>query len=146
MSIDTELARFDHEVGSLEGALDMAIKLASRALDALRNEEAAAVAGAGITRRRVDLDFTRRVREVTSALEAATRCQVSLDKTATLRAKQMSPEERLVAFEKAVEGMPYKTRRKFIVSIVKAHNDKQNNAVAQGVTEASPDKWFIDVA
>lgn len=146
MSIDVELARFDQQVASLETNLDTAIKLAGRALDALVNEEAQAVARDGLTRRQVDLDFTRRVREVTSALESATRSTVALEKTAALRAKQMTPEQRLEAFQKAVEAMSYHTRRQFLLAIVKAHNERQANAVALGVATQPKEKVFVDVA
>lgn len=146
MSVDRELARFDREVASLEGTLDMAVKMAARLLDALRNEEAQAVADTGVNRRKVDLDFTKRVREAVSALEAATRAKVTLDKTAALRAKQMTQEQRLIAFEAAVSSMTYGDRRRFLLKCVKAHNDRQADAIAQGLAQPAPERIFVDVA
>lgn len=146
MSIEKELARFDHDVVSLEGALETAIKLAQRALDALRNEEALAVSKDGITRRVVDSDFTRRIKDAVHALEGAARAQIALDKTAALRAKQMTQEERLVAFETAVSSMPYPTRRKLVLAIIKAHNDRAAEAIAYGLQDEPKERTFVDVA
>ena len=146
MSLDTELARFDHEVALLETVLDSAIKLAARTLHALRNEEAQATADAGANRRKVDIDYTKRVREAVAAVEAATRAKVSLEKTAALRAKQMTQEQRLAAFAAAVSHLPYADRRKFLMDCVAAHNFDRQAEIAAGLAKGGDAKVFIDVA
>jgi hypothetical protein len=146
MSLDSELARFDHEVVLLETVLDSAIKLAARTLTALRNEEAQAVADTSASRRKVDIDYTKRVREAVAAVEAATRAKVSLEKTAALRAKQMSQEQRLSAFEAAISHLPYADRRKFLMACVSAHNFARAAEIAAGLAKPGDTKTFVDVA
>ena len=143
-----ELAKFDREVVDLEAVLTDLVKVLQRAVQALRDELLTPALGGG--KRFVTPDYGKRVKEVTAALSAATTCQNALRKTAKQRAQEMTPEERIEALRRTIDGLPYSARRKFVAAVMESHNAIVRRCQEEGIqdgppAEGGPSKIFVEL-
>lgn len=127
-----ELARWDAEVVDLTAVLDDQIKVLKRMVEALRNE-ALGDNGVAVKNGAITLDTARKVKEVTQSLATATVSKINLDKSAALRAKMLTPEQRYAAFQAGIAALPYKERRTFIEEVLGQHNAAREKAVNLGL-------------
>lgn len=132
-----ELARWDAEVVDLVSILDDQIKVLKRAVEALRNEAIGDTQTAIKNRGGISLDTTKKMKEITQALATATVSKINLDKSAALRAKMLSPEQRYAAFQAGILAMEYKPRRQFIEEVLAQHNALREKNVNLGVEEVT---------
>lgn len=131
-TLQRELARWDSEVVDLSALLDEQIKVLKRAVEALRNE-ALGDNGVAIKNGAITLDQARKLKEVTQSLATATVSKINLDKSAALRAKMLTPEQRYAAFQAGIASLEYKARREFIEQVVGQHNAAREKAVNLGL-------------
>ena len=131
------LTSFDHDVVDLDGTLNELIRVLAKAVQQLKAEMVRDTVVAPENRTITDT-FARRLKEVTSALSAATTCQVALYKTAKQRAAAMTPEERQTALSRILLSIPYWDRRKLLTELCESHNAKRREALDLGLeAEAS---------
>lgn len=128
------VARFNHEVVDLDGALDDLLRVLQRAIHRLRDEVLAAeTSPAGARNTVLGPNFGRQLKEVTTALAAVVSGQKALWATAKERAGKMSPEERAEAMKRAVMKLPYIERREFLLDLCRRHTEHHRAMVATGV-------------
>lgn len=153
----TNLVKFNHEVVDLDGTLGELVQVLAKAVSQLKAEMVRDT-GTRPENHTVSDTFARRLKEVTTALSAATTCQNALYKTAKQRAAAMTPEERMAALGRILLGLDYWTRRKLLTDLCEAHNAKRAEALELGFDNADyrnplgdiigggPSKIFVELA
>lgn len=134
------VARFNHEVVDLDGALDDLLRVLQRSIQRLRDELLAQeLSPAGQRNTVLGEKFGRQLKEVTTALTSATQAQRALWATAKERAGKMSPEERAEALKRTVLKLPYLERRAFLLDLCRRHTAAHAEAVETGAEKRLAD-------
>lgn len=130
------LAKFNHDVVDLDDTLEDLVKVLKWSVEKLRDEILAHAEGPVSERNTVlTKDFGARLKEVTSALAAATSCQNSLRRSAKARLETMTPEQRREMLALSIMRLPYPERRALVLRLVEDHNQRRQEALDQGFEE-----------
>lgn len=111
-------AALDRRKADLELLLDRQITAAEYAQEALMNELVEKDAARG---RFVTSDVVRKLQQVASTLEIASRTRIALAKAEKLLSGRLTPTEVLAAARKRVMAVPYRDRAAVLREMIEAH-------------------------
>lgn len=117
---DKAIALFDKKVVRLEDAARELIKLLGRAIDGLKAE---LFEGLGYKNPGLSDSQVRRLKEITASFNSASDAQCRLDRTAHMRAKELTAEERKAFTADFILTLPPRERAEWIRDVIKRHDE-----------------------